>query len=291
MMDGLARVQEKLAAYFRRTSYPVIVAYLFGSCARDETTPLSDVDVGIYLNEPDFDKRVQMYLPLLSEISQAVGDGDVDLVYLNDASPSLAYNVIRGQLIYCADELRRVSLEAQLTSRYLDEQENYELYRIFLQRRIAIGKMGERSPEMIDREAIYERLAHISRMLQLLKERRKASLEEFRRNPILADATMYELQTCIEAMTDIGNHIIAAAGFRKPRERSEIMVILAEENVIPAELARRLAEAVRLRNILVHGYLEVAINVVHRVLRENLQDVEEFAKAVTEYVEEVRANG
>ena len=290
-MSGHSQLQERLASYFRRTSYPVIVAYLFGSYARDEVTPLSDVDVGLYLDEPDFERRVQIYPTLLAEISQAAGDGEVDLIYLNDASSFLAYNIIRGRLIYCADELKRASLEAEIISRYLDEHDMHERYYAFLRRRIAAGKMGKRSPEMIDREAIYERLAHINRMLQLLKERRTASLEEFQRNSLLADATMYELQTCIEAMTDIGNHIIAAAGFRKPQERSEIMAILAEEGVIPPDLAKRLAEAVRLRNILVHGYLKVAINVVYKVLRENLEDVEEFAKAIVEYIEEVKSDG
>jgi len=286
-MGDFSLIREKLAKYFQEAPYPVVAAYLFGSQAREETTALSDTDIGIYLDESEPGKRVGFYLTLLDELSRIIRDGEVDLIYLNDASPLLAYNIIHGRLIYCSDEAKRVAFEAEIISRYLDEQAMHRCYYTFLRQRILAGKIGVRSPEMIDKDAVYERLAHISRMLQLLKERRRASLEEFQSNPLLADATMYELQTCIEAMTDIGNHIIAACGFRKPQERSEIMAILAEEGVISQDLSKRLAEAVRLRNILVHGYLKVAINVVHRVLRENLGDVKEFARAIVEYLERV----
>jgi uncharacterized protein YutE (UPF0331/DUF86 family) len=52
-------------------------------------------------------------------------------------------------------------------------------------------------------------------------------------------------------------HILAASGRAAPETYAEALTSLASVGVIPEALAGRLAAAVRLRNILVHGYLDV----------------------------------
>jgi len=42
---------------------------------------------------------------------------------------------------------------------------------------------------------------------------------------------------------------------------------------------------VGLRTILVHGYLRIALDVVHRIIQERLGDVEEFCQAVVTLLE------
>jgi uncharacterized protein YutE (UPF0331/DUF86 family) len=52
-------------------------------------------------------------------------------------------------------------------------------------------------------------------------------------------------------------HILAGTGSAAPETYSEALSALAAAGVIPARLGARLAGAVRLRNILVHGYLDI----------------------------------
>lgn len=281
---GGARFGQTLEEYFRHCPYPVTLAYLFGSAARGQCTPLSDVDIAVYLEEPDCARRARIYTSLLLDLKQVLGDGNVDLVYLNDASPVLAYQIIAGRLLYCADERRRVAVETKTLRDYFDERSLEQARHRLLRARIMAGKMGERSREMIDERAVNDRLTYIDAVLARLKSRRPLSLDELRADEDKRDATLYELQTCIEAITDIGNHLIAALGLRKPKERGEIPLILAEAGIIAAPLARRLTRAVGLRNVLVHGYLDVALTVVYQTIQEDLGDIEAFGCAIAQYM-------
>ncbi len=282
-MSGLD-VRQKLTAYFQTCPYPVTLAYLFGSAARGQTTCLSDVDVAVYVEAPR-ERRVKEYLKLRYEINRAMGNGEVDVVYLNDAWPLLAYNAIQGELLYCADERKRVEIEAQALTRRFDVQPLLRVQSRFLRRRVLAGKMGERTPEMIDRQVVESRIRYINAALTRLKKRRSLSFREFKSDEDQRDATLYQLQTCIEAMTDIGNHLVAALGLREPRDRSDIMVALGEAGIIPAPLAKRLAVAVGLRNILVHGYLELVLEMVYNTIQNDLGDVEAFCRHVIAYLD------
>jgi uncharacterized protein YutE (UPF0331/DUF86 family) len=50
--------------------------------------------------------------------------------------------------------------------------------------------------------------------------------------------------------------------------------------VLPAQFASRLRPLAGFRNILVHGYLEIDLALVEKILTEKIQDLEEFARLV-----------
>ena len=279
-------VIERLKEYFRHSPYPVTVAYLFGSAAKGCTTALSDLDVAVYLDEPDMNERVGAYLPLLRDLRLTTGD-DVDLVVLNDASPLLAREIIAGNPFYCTDERQRVMIETHILSVYPDERDLQRAHHRLLERRVLEGKMGERDGDLIDRRVINERLAYIDTMLAHLKKYQPLSEQAFRADEQRYHAALYELQTCLEAMTDIGNHLIAAMGFRSPQDRGDIFIILAEEGILSNTLAERLVTAVGVRNIIVHGYLSILLPVVHRTIQRNLGDIESFCQAIVQFVNRV----
>jgi len=274
----------RLVEYFSTCSYPVCLAYLFGSEVQCQTTPLSDLDVAVYLDEPDLAQRKGHYFSLLLELAQVVGNGEVDLVFLNDAPSLFAYQIIIGQLLYSRDEEQRVAFEIGVLREYFDELVWERARHRLLRARILAGRMGERSREMISRRTINDRLTYIDAALGRLKSRRSLSLEEFRTDVDRRDATLYQLQTCVEAMTDIANHLVAALGLRKPRDRGDLFLILGEEGILDRALSRRLGAAVGLRNVLVHGYLELAVDTVYSTIREDLGDIEGFCHQIVTYL-------
>jgi uncharacterized protein YutE (UPF0331/DUF86 family)/predicted nucleotidyltransferase len=274
-------IVSRLTEYFATCSYPVRLAYLFGSEAQRRTTSLSDVDVAIYLDEPDPVQRSKVYSSLLFDLTRALGNGEVDLVFLNNAPPIFAYQIITGRLLYSAGEEERIAFEAHTLREYFDELVWERARHRLLRARILAGRMGERSREMLDERMINDRLTYIDAMLARLKSRRSLSLEEFHTDVDRRDATLYQLQTCIEAMTDIANHFVAALGLRKPRDRGDLFLILGEEDILDKTLAQRLAAAVGLRNVLVHGYLELVLETVYWTIQEDLGDIEGFCRQIT----------
>ncbi len=66
-----------------------------------------------------------------------------------------------------------------------------------------------------------------------------------------------------------------------PESEIEAFDILAKENVIPRDLAERLQDAKRMRNIIAHEYGEIDDKTVFYALEEELeQDSKAFIKAV-----------
>jgi len=59
---------------------------------------------------------------------------------------------------------------------------------------------------------------------------------------------------------------------------------LAVLGVLPRDFAQRLRAIAGFRNVLVHGYLELDVTRLHRVLSEQLDDFVEFADHVERYL-------
>jgi predicted nucleotidyltransferase len=97
----------------------VWLVYLFGSHVEGDLGPMSDHDLGVFL-EPaadDDDLRARV----AHEMSIALDADCVDAVMLNGAPIELAYAVIaQGELLYEQDVATRVEYEAKVLSLYGD---------------------------------------------------------------------------------------------------------------------------------------------------------------------------
>ncbi len=104
-----------LEEQFRALSarYGIGAVYAFGSRATEfvggirgqvvsAESPASDLDIGVQL-ESGRRLTAQERVRLVLELEDLLGAKQVDLVVLSEAEPFLALEVIRGELLYCAD--------------------------------------------------------------------------------------------------------------------------------------------------------------------------------------------
>lgn len=103
--------------------YPVVFAYLFGSQAIGRQTPLSDMDIAVFLEKTaSRSERFDIRLRLSNELS-AVLKTRADLIVMNDIPVQLAYEIIKhGKALFCRDRDARVDTETEILSRYLDRR-------------------------------------------------------------------------------------------------------------------------------------------------------------------------
>ena len=120
------RLIPKLEEVFRR--HPEVVAvYLFGSYARREEGPLSDVDIA-YLFSSNAKEDIELDLLLCAEISKTLRTDEADCYLLNKAPLKFQYEVITtGKLIYCRDEGLRKSYEERVKREYEAHKEQFKV--------------------------------------------------------------------------------------------------------------------------------------------------------------------
>ncbi len=98
----------------------VLEAYLFGSHARGEAQPHSDVDVAVRISEAP-DAPFGYEAELTADIMSALGENRVDVVLLNRAPPLLYHRVLRdGVRLLSRDLMATTVREGQALSRYCD---------------------------------------------------------------------------------------------------------------------------------------------------------------------------
>jgi len=101
--------------------YQLKLVYLFGSQATGKTGPLSDYDFAVYLDEKKSEKRFDIRLKLIAEISEIFKTDKVDICVLNDIeSPELKYNIIREGKIIFEKEPFKLIVEPRILNEYFD---------------------------------------------------------------------------------------------------------------------------------------------------------------------------
>lgn len=133
--------RDAIAATLR--SFPIDLAFLFGSQSTGTAGPLSDVDVAVTF-EPDIDDRRRR--ELLDEITAvlvtSIGRDAIDLIDLDDVSPRLGYEVLHDGEQLLGDPSEATAMEVEFLLEKLDFEPVLETWRSTLETRIAEGTYG-----------------------------------------------------------------------------------------------------------------------------------------------------
>jgi uncharacterized protein YutE (UPF0331/DUF86 family) len=113
---------------------------------------------------------------------------------------------------------------------------------------------------MIDRRIVETKLSYIQTYYQELEGVLGYSDQEIKSDSLRLRALERIIQLIVDEVTDINNHIIRYAQLRVLEDFQSAFLILAENQILPEEFARRIAPVVGLRNRLVHRYEKVDVS-------------------------------
>jgi len=134
-----AGFQDKLAnlTRFLEKDPDILLAYLFGSQAKNEAGPLSDIDLAILLTPASKKDIFAKKLNLLREFTKIFARDDIDLVILNEAPLVFKYHILKdGKPLYIYDEELHLRLIQKTISEYLDFKPVLDFHYQALQKRI-----------------------------------------------------------------------------------------------------------------------------------------------------------
>ena len=101
---------------------------------------------------------------------------------------------------------------------------------------------------------------------------------------ILLNATLHMLQVSIQALIDIGSVILARSGVKVPSTYSEVPKVLRQIGALDVDDEGRFRGMVGFRNVLVHSYASISINVLSKILNGRLyRNILRIAVKLVEY--------
>ena len=135
---------------------------------------------------------------------------------------------------------------------------------------------------MVDRDKIENKIRYVKDNLEKLKELQQESKQDFLNDYLKYDTAKYNLQVSIEALIDIGNHIISRENFKFPDTNADTFKILKEENIISKNKLKAFIAMAKFRNMVVHLYDKIDEKEIYDILQNHLDDFEYFIQRIVE---------
>ena len=103
-----------------------------------------------------------------------------------------------------------------------------------------------------------------------------ASDRPFSEDYLKQDAIALNLQRACEQCIDLAHHAIKVRKLGLPQSSKDSFRLLADHGLIPGELSEKLERMVGFRNVLVHQYRRLDINLMIEVIETRLDDLLKF---------------
>lgn len=133
---------------------------------------------------------------------------------------------------------------------------------------------------MTDAELVEKKLAFIVARVRELRDLARPELidQDVREERFVA----HTLQLAIQAALDIASHIVSDEDLGEPNTNRELFDLIGKNGWLTPQLANTMRSIVGFRNILVHGYQTVDLNILRDVVENGLEDLLAFVEAIRE---------
>jgi uncharacterized protein YutE (UPF0331/DUF86 family) len=129
---------------------------------------------------------------------------------------------------------------------------------------------------LVDDPRAEARLGRLEEQVERLEAVRARGVDAYVADAELRAMTERWLEVAIQICIDLGAQVVAELSAPAPTDYADIFKILGDKDLLPGDLATRMGDAARQRNLLVHLYMEVDDRAVFASL-SYLDDLRQFA--------------
>lgn len=108
--------------------------------------------------------------------------------------------------------------------------------------------------------------------------------EDFDLNYMRQDAIILNLQRACEQTIDLANHLIRIHALTVPKSSRDAFSTLATAGIIPTELSQATERMVSFRNIAVHEYQKMNLEIVVNIIQHHLADFHRFIALMSDQI-------
>jgi len=132
-------------------------------------------------------------------------------------------------------------------------------------------------------EVVLDKISSITRCVERIVEEYQDD-ETSIINITKQDSIVLNLQRACELSIDIANYIISRNGLEVPKTTRESFAILERHEIIDGTLSDNLQKMVGFRNIAVHNYKKLSLEILSEIIRNNLNDFEIYSEKIIEFM-------
>jgi len=128
---------------------------------------------------------------------------------------------------------------------------------------------------MPDRDVVLSKVAAIQRCLRRIKD--VTGLDAARLGDLdVQDIFVLNLQRAIQSSVDLATHVIASEGLGISDTVRGNFVLLENAKIISKVLSKKMQSMVGFRNIAIHDYQPLDVDILKAILTKHLKDLEHF---------------
>jgi len=129
-------------------------------------------------------------------------------------------------------------------------------------------------------DVLLNKVATIERCLARVESEYLGHEDELDTNYTRQDSIILNLQRTCEASIDAAMHLVRVNKLGVPQESRDAFDMLGEAGIINAVLCERLKAMIGFRNVAVHDYRKLNLEVVRKIIHVHLGDFREFGRIV-----------
>jgi len=127
-------------------------------------------------------------------------------------------------------------------------------------------------------DVVLNKVSVIERCLARVREEHGGDDGVLARDQTKQDSIVLNLQRACEASIDLGMHLVRQARLGIPQDSRDAFDLLVPGAGLDAELAGRLKRMVGFRNVAVHDYQTLNLDIVRAIIHDHLADLTAFAR-------------
>jgi uncharacterized protein YutE (UPF0331/DUF86 family) len=129
-------------------------------------------------------------------------------------------------------------------------------------------------------DVVLNKAAGIERCLQRVVDEYAGDENNITQNQTKQDAIILNLQRACETSIDLAMHVISLRRLGIPQDSRDAFALLESAGILNAELAVRMQQMVGFRNIAVHEYTRLNLDIVRGIVTTRLNDFRLFSSTI-----------
>jgi uncharacterized protein YutE (UPF0331/DUF86 family) len=129
-------------------------------------------------------------------------------------------------------------------------------------------------------DVVLNKAASIERCLQRIQDEYAGTNQNLAENQTKQDAIVLNLQRACETVIDLAMYVISQRKLGVPQDSRDAFTLLQTAGILSADLTTRMQRMVGFRNIAVHEYARLNLDVVHAIITKQLDDFRTFSSTI-----------